>query len=389
MKIAIVAGPQVPVPPLKYGGTERIIGHLIDGLKELGHEPILIGPADSTVDCKIIPTVEKALWFPRRKQDVALYQKQYKAALKKTIDVVDSIKSEVDIIHSHGIDMLQFKQYPTVTTLHGPVTFELIPYYLRRSSLPYICISENQTKVLPTLNVAGVVYNGLKPDEFPFVKRPEKYVAFIGRFDREKNPHLAIQLAISLGIKIKLAGKIDFLGDGYFEEEIEPHLDHPLVEYLGELGFDEKIELLSHALCNFHPTGFREPFGLTVLEAAYCGTPTLAISRGSMPELIIDGKTGVLVEDFEEGYMAFERAKKLKRQDVADHARETFNYHNMAAGYVDVYEKVMAEYNKVSLPKKVWKWLTTSSMQKPKKTYASSTSTKPITSRRALKASRS
>ena len=388
MKIAVVAGPQVPVPPLKYGGTERVIGHLIDGLRELGHEPILIGPADSTVDCQIIPTVEKALWFPRRKQDVAAYQKQLKAALKKTEQVVDSIKNDVDIIHSHGVDMLPFKQYPNVTTLHGPVTFELIPYYLRRLQLPYICISENQTKVLPSLNVAGVVYNGLNPEEFPFVKKPEKYVVFIGRFDREKNPHLAIQLAISLGIKIKLAGKIDHLGDGYFEEEIEPHLDNPLVEYLGELGFDEKIELLSHALCNFHPTGFREPFGLTVLEAAYCGTPTLAISRGSMPELIIDGKTGVLVEDFEEGYMAFERAKKLKRREVVDHARKTFNYRNMAVGYVDVYEKVMAEFNKVSMPKKLWKWLVGSGVQKqPKKTYAAST--KPVVRPSALNVSKS
>lgn len=387
MKIAIVAGPQVPVPPLKYGGTERVIGHLIEGLKELGHEPILIGPADSTVDCTIIPTVEEALWFPRRKQDVASYQKRLKAALKKTEKVVDSIKGDVDIIHSHGVDMLPFRQFPNVTTLHGPVTFELIPYYLRRLSLPYICISENQTKVLPTLNVAGVVYNGLDPEEFSFVKKPERYVAFIGRFDREKNPHLAIQLAISLGIKIKLAGKIDHLGDGYFEEEIEPHLDNPLVEYLGELGFDEKIELLSHALCNFHPTGFREPFGLTVLEAAYCGTPTLAISRGSMPELIIDGKTGVLVEDFEEGYMAFERAKKLNRREVADHARSTFNYTNMAAGYIGVYEKVIDQYKKVSVPKKLWRWLTSASSQKqPKSTYAQPA--KPLPARR-LKTSKS
>lgn len=367
MKIAIVAGPQVPVPPLKYGGTERVIGHLIDGLKELGHEPILIGPADSTVDCKIIPTVEQALWFPRRKQDVAAYQKTLKSALRKTEQVVDSIKNDVDIIHSHGVDMLPFRQYPNVTTLHGPVSFDLIPYYLRRLALPYICISDNQTKVLPTLNVAGVVYNGLNPEEFPFVKKPEQYVTFIGRFDREKNPHLAIKLAISLGIKIKLAGKIDYLGDGYFEEEIEPYLNNPLVEHLGELGFDEKIELLSHALCNFHPTGFREPFGLTVLEAAYCGTPTLAISRGSMPELIIDGKTGVLVEDFEEGYMAFERAKKLKRREVADHARTTFNYHNMAAGYVALYEEVIDRFNKVSLPKKLWKWLIKNDAQKKSK----------------------
>lgn len=345
MRIAIVAGPFVPVPPPKYGGTERVIAHLIDGLQELGHEVILIGPGDSNVSCQILPSVDKALWFPRRKKDRPAYNKLVKKAMDATYHLVGSVQNKVDIIHSHGFDMLPFKNFPNVTTIHGPVTFEEIPYYMRRRSLPYICISENQTKVLPNLNTTGVVYNGLNPDEFPFVKKPQDYVTFIGRFDREKNPHLAIKLALALGIKIKLAGKLDFLGDGYFEEEIEPHLDNPLVEYLGELGMDEKIELVANAKVNFHPTGFREPFGLTVLEAAYCGTPSLAISRGSMPELIIDNQTGVLVEDFEEGYAAFERCLKLDRKFVSEHARATFNYRNMARDYMELYQKTIDEFN--------------------------------------------
>src|SRR6185312_17322355 len=110
-----------------------------------------------------------------------------------------------------------------------------------------------------------------------------------------------IELALSLGIKIKLAGKIDIKSEGYFENEVEPYLKHPNVEYVGELGFDDKVKLISNAKCNLHPTNFREPFGLTVLESAYCGTPTLAVARGSMPELIEPGRTGMLVEDFAEG----------------------------------------------------------------------------------------
>ncbi len=353
MKIAIVASPYVPVPPAKYGGTERVIAYLIKGLKEAGHEPILIGPGDSQIDCQIIPSVDQALWFPRHKGDVKEHRKKAAVALKRTEAIIQSIASTVDVIHSHDIDMLKFKNLPTVTTLHGPITFELIPYYLRRRTLPYVFISKNQTKVLPNMNAIGVVYNGMDPAEFPIVNTPKNYVSFIGRFDREKNPHLAIKLALSLGLDIKLAGKIDYLGDGYFEEFIEPHFKNPKVHYLGEIGLDEKIELLSNALCNLHPTGFREPFGLTVLEAAYCGTPTLAISRGSMPELIINDQTGVLVEDFEEGFMAFEKARKLDRIKIAEYARSTFNYNNMARDYVRMYEKTIQMHEHTPLMRRL------------------------------------
>ncbi len=348
MKIAIVAGPLVPVPPPKYGGTERVISHLIDGLQELGHEVVLIAPGDSTVNCPIIPSVDKAIWFPRLKGEVEKYKEIEAIAIEATLRIVDTIKNDVDIIHSHGLDLLRFNETANATTIHGPLTFEQIPYYNNRKSLPYICISENQKKIMPTLNVAGVVYNGLNPDEFPFVEKPDNYVVFIGRFDREKNPHLAIKLALALNIPIKLAGKIDYLGDGYFEEEISPHLSNPLVEYVGEVGLDEKIELMSHAICNFHPTGFREPFGLTVLESAYCGTPTLAISMGSMPELIIDGKTGVLVEDFVEGYGAFDVCKSLDRTFISEYSRAKFNYKQMATDYVGIYEKVITNHNRLT-----------------------------------------
>ena len=364
MKIAIVAGPNVPVPPPKYGGTERVIGHLIDGLRDLGHDITLIAPGDSTVNCKILPSVEKAIWFPRRKSEITKYRALEEKAIESTLRLVDSIKNDVDIIHSHGIDMYKFRDYASVTTIHGPVTFEQIPYYIKRRPLPYICISKNQKKVMPVSNVVGVVYNGLDPEDFPFVDKPDNYVVFIGRFDREKNPHLAIKLAIALNIPIKLAGKIDHLGDGYFEEEISPHLSNPLVEFVGEVGFDEKIDLMAHAICNFHPTGFREPFGLTVLESAYCGTPTLAISIGSMPELIINGETGVLVEDFVEGYAAYDLCKSLNRKHISEYAKEKFNYRNMASEYISIYEEVIASQNKWHhrVIRKIGNWLNVSRM---------------------------
>ena len=132
---------------------------------------------------------------------------------------------------------------------------------------------------------------------------------------------------------IKLGGKVDFQGERYFEEQVSPYLDHPLVEFLGELSLDDKTDLLGNARCNLHPTGFREPFGLTVLEAAFCGTPTLAIARGSMPELIEVGRTGMLVEDFVEGYHQIEQCFEMDRSYIAHRSRLLFNYKTMTKQY--------------------------------------------------------
>jgi len=347
MKIAIVASPYVPVPPDKYGGTERVVYHLIKGLVEQGHEPILIGTGDSEVDCEIIPIVDKAIYFPKRKADRASHKKLEDAAFAKTKKIIKDLRGSVDIVHSHGYDMLGVRGVPHLTTLHNPVKLGNISYYLKRAHLNTVCISNNQKNSLTKLSVIGIAYNGLNPNDFPFVSKPGKHLAFIGRFDRQKSPHLAIELALSLNLPIKLAGKIDHDSEGYFEENIAKHFDDPLVEYLGEIGFEAKIDLLSNAKCNLHPTGFREPFGLTVLEAAYCGTPTLAISKGSMPELIEDGRTGLLVEDFIEGYEGLAKCFEMDREYISSRSRMLFNYQKMTEDYIKLYKKTIRKYDKL------------------------------------------
>jgi glycosyltransferase involved in cell wall biosynthesis len=347
MKIAIVCGPYVPVPPPKYGGIEQVVYYLIKGLKEAGHEPILLGPGDSTIDCEIIPVIDKALSFPKTKKNLKEHQrlvKKYNRDMKRHLK---ALLPTIDIIHSHGFDMTPFADFPNVTTIHNKITFdgvetERVDYFLERKSLPYVSISQNQQAACPELNFVGTVYNGEDPSQFPLVTKPDDYVCFLGRFDRDKNPHLAIQLAINLGLKIKLAGKVDHEGEGYFEEEVAKYFDNPLVEYLGELNFEDKVDLLSHAKVNLHPTNFREPFGLTVLEAAYCGTPTMAIARGSMPELIEADRTGVLVEDFVEGRFSIEKCYQMDREYIAMRARKLFNYRNMTDQYVATYQQVIA-----------------------------------------------
>lgn len=343
MRVALIANPYIPVPPIKYGGTEKVIFYLIKGLKEAGHEPLLVGPGDSTVDCEVIPTTEKSIFFPKTRGGLAAFEQEVRRIDRRTVRIIKELLPRVDILHSHDFDLRPFQNFPNLTTLHGPIEFKNIKTYLAKSRryLNYVSISHNQQAVLPQLNYLGVAYNGEDPDEFPLENTPDNYVVFVGRFDREKNPHHAIQLAISYGVKIKLAGKIDFLGDEYFKTEIKPYLKHPLVEYLGEISPKEVMKLVSKAKCNLHPTNFREPFGLTVLEAAYCGTPTVAVQRGSMPELIEDGRTGILVEDFVEGYSRLEECFTMDRSYIAQRARMLFNYHTMTNSYTEAYERAI------------------------------------------------
>lgn len=350
MRVAIVGSPFSAIPPKKYGGIEVVIAGLIKGLKEEGHEPILLGTEDSKVDCELIPIAEKGIFFPKESYKVKDFERKIKQIHDKTSKILQKLTSEVDIIHSHGFDMRKFADFPHVITLHNPFLLQgrdfyfnplSVQYFEERRKLNYISISKNQRMGSPFLNYIANVYNGEDPKNFPIVTKPGNYVCFLGRFDPDKYPHLAIQLAINKKIKIKIAGKIDFEGEHYFEKEIKPFLKHPLVEYLGEIGFEEKVKLISNSKCNLHPTGFREPFGLTVIEAAYCGTPTLAIKRGSMPELIQNGLTGILVEDFVEAYHQLDKCFKMNRRYTALRTRLKFNYRKMTRGYIEAYKKVL------------------------------------------------
>ena len=344
MRIAIIAAPHYPVPPARYGGTERVIANLVRGLSEVGHEPVLFASGDSTVECELVPTCDAAIGFATHRHDLPAHEALRNEIERRTSAELRRHLGGIDLIHSHGFDLIDFQDFPNLTTLHGAIGLNELAYYMERKSLYYVSISQNQQGACPDLRYVGVAYNGEDPEPFPIVEEPGDYVCFLGRLDHEKSPHLAVELAINLGIPIKLAGKVDFQGERYFEEEIRPYLDHPLVEFLGELGFEDKLEVLANARCNLHPTGFREPFGLTVLEAAFCGTPTLAIARGSMPELIEVGRTGMLVEDFVEGYHQIEQCFEMDRPYIAQRARMLFNYKAMTTQYVRAYESVLESF---------------------------------------------
>ena len=364
MKIGIISPAYLPIPPKKYGGTERVIYYLIKGLRELGHTLILFGPADSEVDCEIIPIIDKATGFSQNSEEDKMLSIKRNEALKKAYTEVEKNKHRFDILHSHGIDIKQFSQIPHLFTLHLELVLSdpanrsrELKYFKERENLFYNTISYNALETFQNLNVVSTVYNGLDPQEFPFVETPQNYYCFIGRFNPDKNPHQAIELAIEKKKKIKIAAKYEYVDDRYYKEKCLPLLNNEFVEDTTEQNNLGKIEIISNAEVNLHPTNFREPFGLTVMESAYCGTPTLAVRKGSMSELIEDGKSGVLVEDFTQGYFEVDKCRDLDRKYIAERSRRKFNYKVMAKQYELTYQNITKIYkdninnNKHKLPK--------------------------------------
>lgn len=351
MKIGIISSPRVCVPPIGYGGAERVVYFLIKGLQELGHEVTLFGPRDSKVDCEVI-SVADTISYAMTNEEESRYNLQTSQILQEISSKVQENIGRLDIINSHEeqFDLLPFKDFPHLQTLHNPFSngFNTDKYYQAKDEIFYNSISHNQRRAFPILNYVATIYNGLDPDEFPINTDPKDYFAFIGRFSPVKSPNLAIWWAIKNNVPIKLAGNYNFQDNDYFHNEVEELLTRNNVEFIGEADMKMKIDLLSNALANLHFIKFREPFGLTVLEAGYMGTPTLAIKRGSMVELIEDGRTGVLVEDFDEAIFKLQEIKAIDRGVVATSFRRKFNYKIMASQYELVYKNVIDAFSQVN-----------------------------------------
>jgi glycosyltransferase involved in cell wall biosynthesis len=352
LRIAILGQPGLILPPLPSHSIARIIELQIRGLQEQGHEVILLAPGDCRVECEVISICDKSISFHEDRTFSQTQQIQ-----SQLIGKLEKVLKRVDIVHFHSLDIPNFCHttgflnsfnFPNVTTIHSCIEISNLDYF-NQCANKIISLSYNQRKACPSLNFIGNVSNGLDPTPFQVVETPDNYLCFLGRISSTKKPHLAIQLAIQLGLNLKIAGAVDSLFDKeYFEHYCKPLLKHPLVEYLGELGMRDKIQLLSHAICNLHPTGFRDPCPLVPVEAAYCGTPTLAICRGALPELLEHGKTGVLVEDFAEGFYEIHRCFQMDRLYIAQQARKRFNYQKMVKEYLSIYRRVISNF--VSTP---------------------------------------
>src|SRR5205809_3816539 len=333
MRIAQVAPLSESVPPKHYGGTERIVSYLTEELVRQGHDVTLFASGDSVTRAHLVPCSPRSLRLDEGCIDQLAH---HFVMLEKVFQQAD----DFDLIHFH-IDYLHFPlsrryELPHVTTLHGRLDIpDLVPLYEEFSDMPVVSISNSQRTPLPWLNWVGTVYHGLPEDLYTLHGNRGDYLAFLGRISPEKRVDRAIEIAKRVGMRIRIAAKVSDADRPYFVEEIEPLLDHPLVEYLGEIGESEKDEFLGNAYAMLFPIDWPEPFGMVMTEAMACGTPTIAYPHGSVPEVLDDGVTGSLCECLYEAVRAVERAADFDRRRCRAVFEERFSARRMAYDYLD------------------------------------------------------
>jgi glycosyltransferase involved in cell wall biosynthesis len=339
MRIAQVAPLYESVPPKFYGGTERIVSYLTEELVALGHDVTLFASGDSQTRAHLVAACPRAL----RLDPDCIDQLAHHVLMLETI--VEQAH-RFDVVHFH-IDYLHFPlsrrgRYPHVTTLHGRLDIpDLVPLYREFPEMPLVSISDAQRLPLPHVNWKATVYHGVPRDLYDFRGDPGDYLACLGRVSPEKGIDRAIEIAKLVRIPLRIAAKVDRADREYFENVIEPLLDDPIVDYIGEIGDADKSEFLGHAKALLFPIDWPEPFGLVMIEAMACGTPVIAYSSGSVPEVMEQGRTGFIVSDLADAVQAVRRLPELSRARCREVFEERFTAERMARDYVDVYEKLL------------------------------------------------
>jgi glycosyltransferase involved in cell wall biosynthesis len=341
VRIAQVAPLFESVPPKYYGGTERVVSYLTEELVRQGHDVTLFASGDSVTKARLVAPCQRSLRLDRNCVD-----RQAHHALM--LEMVAKEAESFDLIHYH-IDYLHFSLsrrlgVPHLTTLHGRLDLpDLVNLYREFDDMPLVSISNAQREPLKWANWQATIHHGLPPDLYTFRERPGKYLAFLGRISPEKRVDRAIEIARRLAMPLKIAAKVDAVDRAYFEERIQPMLNGPYTEFVGEIGEGQKDEFLGNAYALLFPVDWPEPFGLVMIEAIACGTPVIAYRNGSIPEVIQDGVTGFVVTDLDDAVKAAERVARLDRRRCRQVFEERFTAARMARDYVSVYERLTAQ----------------------------------------------
>lgn len=343
MRIAQVAPLFESVPPQLYGGTERVVSYLTEELVRLGHEVTLFASGDSQTQARLIPACPRALWRdPGCRETLPQHV--------RLMELVFADVSRFDLIQFH-CDYIQFPllrrcRCPNVTTLHGRLYAPDLQGLLEEfSETPLISISNDQRRPFPEANWQATVYHGLPQDLYSFQERADGYLAFIGRISPEKRLDRAIEIARRAGHTLRIAAKTCPEDRDYYQAKIQPLLEESrsFVEFIGEVGGQDKEEFLGRADALLFPIDWAEPFGLVMIEAMACGTPVIAWRRGSVPEVIEDGRTGFVVDGMEQAVEAVQRVGRLDRKACREAFEERFTAARMAQDYLEVYRRLVKD----------------------------------------------
>jgi glycosyltransferase involved in cell wall biosynthesis len=298
----------------------------------------LFASGDALTKATLVPVCEQAIRLDPAplKSDVAAHLLM--------LDQVRRRATQFDIIHFH-VDLIQFPMFRafaprTVTTLHGRLDVKgLAEAYAHWPQYPLVSISDHQRTPIPVANWAATIHHGLPSELLPLnADAASGYLAFLGRISPEKRPDRAIAIAKATGIPLKIAAKVDGADKAYFHEKIEPLLNDPLVEFIGEINEHQKASFLAGARALLFPIDWPEPFGLVMIEAMACGTPVIAFRSGSVPEVIDEGITGYVVSGEDEAVEAIGRLAELDRQRVRARFEKRFTSGRMAERYLEHYQ---------------------------------------------------
>ena len=336
MRIALIAGPWVAVPPPAYGGIETVLDHLARGLVAAGHEVVLATTGDS--GCPVTRT-----WlFP---EALGVQEGGSLAELRHILHAYDWLDGQgIDVVHDHTLAGPVFAAkagLPVLTTNHGPFDENLAPYYAAIADMvPIIAISERQAATAGSIPVAAVVHHGIDVDTVPVGAGDGGYAAFLGRMCPDKGIPVAIRTARLAGVPLRIAAKMSEPREhAYFEREVEPLLGGD-VEYVGELSRDDSAAFVGAACCLLNPIQWEEPFGMVMVEALATGTPVVATPWGAAPEIVVDGRTGFVRGCEDDLAACVRRSGELDRDACRADVAARFSTERMVAGHLRVYEQV-------------------------------------------------
>lgn len=338
MRVAQISPLFERVPPIKYGGTERIVSYLTEGLISAGVDVSLFASADSHTSGVLVPSCSNACRLTRL--SISQSMTEHAFLLNRVAELAD----EFDIIHFHWdalhLPLMMRMLHKCVTTMHGRMD---LPWqercYLPFSEMCFSAISESQKNSAPRLNWVDVIHHGLPIELYDYNARSDGYLAFVGRVSPEKGVDRAIQIANMARKDLVIAAKIGE-DSHYFESQIAPRIGKN-ISFVGEVNDEEKSKIIGRADALLFPIDWPEPFGLVVIEAMACGTPVVAFPCGAVPELIVDGVTGYLVDSVCDAAKSLEKINKISRERCRLEFEARFSLDVMIKNYVAMYENLL------------------------------------------------
>ena len=361
MRIAMLAPISWPLPPSGYGPWELVAHTLTEALVKLGHDVTLFAAGGTKTSATLVTTTPYALsTWPEAERNrprgfdanTGLLEGPPDARVLEQHHIAmcmeQAAAGRFDVVHSHlHVHALCFARLigcPLVTTLHGSAWVRAShPLLLAYREQAFVSISDAERTMLPELNYVRTVYNGIRLENFPFEGDKDDYLLFAGRLSPEKGPDKAIEIARRSGRRLLMAGLIEDQYRGFFDECVRPHVDGKQVEYLGLLSQHDLAPLYRKAAGVLFPINWCEPFGLVAVEAQASGTPIIAMRFGALPEIIVDGTTGFVVDSIAEAVNATEQLSAISPQACRDNAEQRFSDQTMAEGYVEAYRSLLVD----------------------------------------------